>query len=179
MPLLIIEKVQYLKSLIFKHSSLSIVILFIFGCSSISQYQERNPNNMVNIDQNFKIEGKFKLSFMDSKETGYFELDKYNNTISLTLGKNYLLPEEVLILDIRENLNLNQFSFEKNLTNEINEIPIKYLIELCLGLNVIDQKIDGISINLEYNNLNKEPSNVIIASEVFELTILIKKIWKN
>ena len=98
MPLLIIEKVQYLKSLIFKHSSLSIVILFIFGCSSISQNQEQNPNNMVNIDQNFKIEGKFKLSFMDSKETGYFELDKYLNTVSLTVGKNYLLPEEVLFL---------------------------------------------------------------------------------
>jgi len=179
MPLSIIGPMQNLRFLVMKHFALSIVFLFLFGCSSIALESGANSDEILNIQQNFKIDGKFKVSFMDSKETGYFELDKYNNTISLTLGKNYLLPEEVLILDIRENLNLNQFSLEKNLINEINEIPIKYLIELCLGLNVIDQQIDGISINLEYNNLNKEPSNVIIASEVFELTILIKKIWKN
>tara|TARA_B100000579_G_scaffold2246_1_gene1727 strand:+ start:1736 stop:2086 length:351 start_codon:yes stop_codon:yes gene_type:complete len=116
---------------------------------------------------------------MDSKESGYFELDKYNNTISLTLGKNYLFPEEILILDIRESLDLTQFSLGKSLENTINDIPIKYLMEICLGLNAVDQQNDGLSINLEYNSLKKEPYKVTIASEDFKLTILIKKIWKN
>ena len=179
MPLLIIEKVQYLKSLIFKHSSLSIVILFIFGCSSISQNQEQNPNNMVNIDQNFKIEGKFKLSFMDSKETGYFELDKNLNTVSLTVGKNYLLPEEVLIFDIRDKLDLDRFLSVKNYENEIQEIPVKYLLELCLGLKTLDFQYGALKINLEYKNLNKKPSRVDIYGKDFELSLLVRKIWKS
>ena len=179
MPLLIIEEVQYLKSLIFKHSPLSLVILFIFGCSSISKYQEQNPNNMVNIDQNFKIEGKFKLSFMDSKETGYFELDKYLNTVSLTVGKNYLLPEEVLIFDIRDKLDLDRFLSVKNYENEIQEIPVKYLLELCLGLKTLDFQYGTLKINLEYKNLNKKPSRVDIYGKDFELSLFVRKIWKS
>jgi hypothetical protein len=117
---------------------------------------------------------------MDSKETGYFELDKYNNTISLTLGKNYLLPEEVLILDIRENLDLNQFALNQDYLNEISSISIKYLLELCLGLKTFNNQTTELKVSLEFEEFSKTPSKVIISNNKnIELTILIKDIWKN
>ena len=45
---------------------------------------------------------------MDSKETGYFVIDKKLKTI-LYLRKNYLLPERNFIFDIRENINIKGF----------------------------------------------------------------------
>ena len=117
---------------------------------------------------------------MDSKETGYFELDKYNNTISLTLGKNYLLPEEVIILDIRENLDFNQFALNQDYLNVIPSISIKYLLELCLGLRAFNDQNKDLKIDFEFEELSKTPSKVIISNNKnIELTILIKAIWKS
>ena len=117
---------------------------------------------------------------MESKETGYFELDKYNNTISLTLGKSYLLPEEVLILDIRENLDLNKFALNQDYLNEIPSISIKSLLELCLGLKTFNNLNKELKVDFEFKELSRTPSKVIISNNKnIELTILIKVIWKN
>ena len=117
---------------------------------------------------------------MDSKGTGYFELDKYNNTISLTLGKNYLLPEEVIILDIRESLDFNQFALNQDYLYEIPSISIKYLLELCLGLKTFNNQTTELKVSLEFEALSKTPSKVIISNNKnIELTILIKAIWKS
>jgi hypothetical protein len=171
---------EYLKSSFYQYFVLSLVILSSFGCSSIAIESKEYSNEISSINENFKIEGKFKLSFMDSKETGYFELDKYNNTISLTLGKNYLLPEEVLILDIRENLDLNQFALNQDYLNEISSISIKNLLELCLGLKTFNNQTTELKVSFEFEEFSKTPSKVIISNNKnIELTILIKDIWKN
>ena len=171
---------EYLKSSFYQYFVLSLVILSSFGCSSIAIESKEYSNEISSINENFKIEGKFKLSFMDSKEAGYFELDKYNNTISLTLGKNYLLPEEVLILDIRENLDLNKFSLNQDYQYEIPSISIKYLLELCLGLEVLDTKKEELKVDFEFEELSRAPSKVIITNDKkIELTILINDVWKN
>lgn len=171
---------EYPKNSIYQHFALTLVILSLFGCSSIAIESKKTSNEVASINENFKIEGKFKLSFMDSKETGYFELDKYNNTIYLTLGKNYLLPEEVLILDIRENLDLNQFALNQDYLNEISSISIKYLLELCLGLKTFNNQTTELKVSLEFKEFSKTPSKVIISNNKnIELTILIKDIWKN
>ena len=171
---------EYPKNSIYHHFALSLVILSLFGCSSIAIESKKNSNEVLSINENFKIEGKFKLSFMDSKETGYFELDKYNNTISLTLGKSYLLPEEVLILDIRDNLDLNKFALNQDYLNEIPSISIKHLLELCLGLKTFNNLNKELKVDFEFEELSKTPSKVIISNNKnIELTILIKVIWKN
>ena len=171
---------EYPKNSIYQHFALTLVILSLFGCTSIAIESKKNSNEVPNINENFKIEGKFKLSFMDSKETGYFELDKYNNTISLTLGKNYLLPEEVIILDIRENLDFNQFALNQDYLNEIPSISIKYLLELCLGLRAFNDQNKDLKVDFEFEELSKTPSKVIISNNKnIELTILIKAIWKS
>ena len=171
---------EYPKNSIYQHFALTLVILSLFGCTSIAIESKKNFNEVPNINENFKIEGKFKLSFMDSKETGYFELDKYNNTISLTLGKNYLLPEEVIILDIRENLDFNQFALNQDYLNEIPSISIKYLLELCLGLRAFNDQNKDLKVDFEFEELSRTPSKVIIShNKNIELTILIKAIWKS
>ena len=171
---------EYPKNSIYQHFALTLVILSLFGCTSIAIESKKNSNEVPSINENFKIEGKFKLSFMDSKETGYFELDKYNNTISLTLGKNYLLPEEVIILDIRENLDFNQFALNQDYLNVIPSISIKYLLELCLGLRAFNDQNKDLKVDFEFEELSKTPSKVIISNNKnIELTILIKAIWKS
>mgnify|MGYP006091448723 CR=1 FL=1 len=171
---------EYPKNSIYQHFALTLVILSLFGCTSIAIESKKNSNEVPNINENFKIEGKFKLSFMDSKETGYFELDKYNNTISLTLGKNYLLPEEVIILDIRESLDFNQFALNQDYLYEIPSISIKYLLELCLGLRAFNDQNKDLKVDFEFEALSKTPSKVIISNNKnIELTILIKAIWKS
>ena len=171
---------EYPKNSIYQHFALTLVILSLFGCTSIAIESKKNSNEVPSINENFKIEGKFKLSFMDSKETGYFELDKYNNTISLTLGKNYLLPEEVIILDIRENLDFNQFALNQDYLYEIPSISIKYLLKLCLGLRAFNDQNKDLKVDFEFEELSKTPSKVIISNNKnIELTILIKAIWKS
>ena len=171
---------EYPKNSIYQHFALTLVILSLFGCTSIAIESKKNSNEVLSINENFKIEGKFKLSFMDSKGTGYFELDKYNNTISLTLGKNYLLPEEVIILDIRENLDFNQFALNQDYLYEIPSISIKYLLELCLGLRAFNDQNKDLKVDFEFEKLSKTPSKVIISNNKnIELTILIKAIWKS
>ena len=170
----------YLKRFLLKDFVLFYLLVLLFGCSSLSQDSKKTSGEPISIQENFNIEGKFKLSFMDSKETGYFELDKYNNTISLTLGKSYLLPEEVLILDIRENLDLNKFALNQDYLNEIPSISIKHLLELCLGLKTFNNLNKELKVDFEFEELSKTPSKVIISNNKnIELTILIKVIWKN
>ncbi len=86
------------------------------------------------VQENFKIEGKFKLSYMDSKETGYFVISKEGSTVSLNIGKNYLLPEKVIILDRRETLNINEFIENNILPYNLPTLKVERFLELLLGL---------------------------------------------
>ena len=70
---------------------------------------------------------------MDSKETGYFVVNKSTNTVSLTIGKNYFLPERVIVLDIREKLDLNKFIEDENIRISLPDIEITNFLELFLG----------------------------------------------
>ena len=75
-----------------------IISLFLASCSSTSVLIKPYQKNDIDIADNFSLEGKFKLSMPDSKETGYFFLKKTRNLIQINIGKNYLLPEEELLL---------------------------------------------------------------------------------
>ena len=54
--------------------------LFLVSCSSKSHLIKPNQTNDIEIANNFSLEGKFKVSMLDSKETGYFFLKKNNNS---------------------------------------------------------------------------------------------------
>ena len=155
------------------------VLFLSFGCSSIPTESKRISDEVKSIQENFKIEGKFKLSNTDSKETGYFVVEKYINTVSLTIGKNYLLPEKVIVLDIRENLNLNEFIEDKNLVNNLPQIEIKSFLKLLVEENSENLGNKGIDVKLEKETFSSAASKIYLAHSDFELLIIIKNIWKS
>ena len=131
------------------------------------------------VQENFKIEGKFKLSYMDSKETGYFVLSKEGNTVSLNIGKNYLLPEKVIILDRRETLNINEFIENNILPYNLPILKVERFLELLLGLESKDLQDEEIGLELETNASDDYPSEVTLLYKDLSLLIKVNKLWKN
>ena len=76
-------------------------LILSYSCSTIPLDIKTNSS------ADFNIEGKFKLTYLEFKESGYFVLKKKTNSIALTLGKNYLLPEKTFLFDTRESILLS------------------------------------------------------------------------
>ena len=169
----------YLKRFLLKDFVLFYLLVLLFGCSSLSQESKKTSGEPISIQENFNIEGKFKLSNLDSKETGYFVINKKLNTISLTLGKNYLLPERNYIFDIREKINIKSFIEEGVTVPSLPDIKVLDLLELFLGFKSNELDKENITTIMEYEDTSVFPSKVLMSNEDFELTLLIKRLWKN
>ena len=131
------------------------------------------------VQENFKIDGKFKLSYMDSKETGYFVISKEGSTVSLNIGKNYLLPEKVIILDRRETLNINAFIENNILPYNLPVLKVERFLELLLGLETKDLQDEEIGLELETKSFDDYPSEFTLSYKDINLLLKVKKIWKN
>jgi hypothetical protein len=169
----------YLKRFLLKDFVLFYLLVLLFGCSSLSQDSKKTSGEPISIQENFSIEGKFKLSNLDSKETGYFVINKKLNTISLTLGKNYLLPERNYIFDIREKINIKSFIEEGETVPSLPDIKVLDLLELFLGFKSNELGKENITTIMEYEDTSVFPSKVLMSNEDFEVTLLIKRLWKN
>ena len=163
----------------FAYKPYTLILVLLFGCSSLSQDSKKTSGEPISIQENFNIEGKFKLSNLDSKETGYFVINKKLNTISLTLGKNYLLPERNYIFDIREKINIKSFIEEGVTVPSLPDIKVLDLLELFLGFKSNELDKENITTIMEYEDTSVFPSKVLMSNEDFELTLLIKRLWKN
>ena len=157
---------------------LSLIIISL-GCTSIPMEPQKFSSEIKNVQENFKIEGKFKLSYMDSKETGYFVLSKEGNTVSLNIGKNYLLPEKVIILDRRETLNINAFIENNILPYNLPVLKVERFLELLLGLETKDLQDEEIGLELETKSFDDYPSEFTLSYKDINLLLKVKKIWKN
>ena len=159
---------------------LLISALYLFaGCASVSIEPQKLNENITSINENFTIKGKFKLSFKDSKETGYFTIEKYKSTVSMTLGKNYLLPEKDFFLDLRESFKLVEFLDTEKNQIRLPNVPVQSFLELFLGINNFNDNNEELDINLEYEADFNHPSKVFISTKEFELIVLVKNIWKS
>ena len=116
---------------------------------------------------------------MDSKETGYFVLSKEGNTVSLNIGKNYLLPEKVIILDRRETLNINEFIENNILPYDLPILKVESFLELLLGLESKDLQDEEIGLEIETKGSDDYPSEVTLLYKDLNLLMKVKKIWKN
>ena len=169
----------YLKRFLLKDFVVFFVLVLSISCSSSSQGFNTKHDELVSIQENFRIEGKFKVSNTDSKETGYFVIDKKIKTISLTLGKNYLLPERNFIFDVRENINIKEFIDDEVTDLSLPEIKLMSLLELFIGLKSNEFKKENITVYMDFKELSSNPSKISISREDFELTLLINTLWKN
>mgnify|MGYP004409156357 FL=1 len=157
---------------------LSLIIISL-GCTSIPMEPQKFSSEIKNVQENFKIEGKFKLSYMDSKETGYFVLSKEGNTVSLNVGKNYLLPEKVIILDRRDTLNINEFIENNMLPYDLPILKVERFLELLLGFESEDQQDEEKGLKIETKGSDDYPSEVTLLYKDLNLLMKVKKIWKN
>ena len=159
-----------------------IISLFLSSCSSTSGLLKPYLKNNIDIADNFSIEGKFKLSMPDSKETGYFFLKKTRNLIQINVGKNYLLPEEELLLDIREDLDIKKLISkmnQKKLYLDFNTINVGDFIKIIVGHEVDLSSYNDLEVFRDFNEREKAlPTKVRLITSNYELTILNKKIYE-
>jgi len=159
-----------------------IINLFLASCSTTSGLLKPYQKNYIDIADNFSIEGKFKLSMPDSKETGYFFLKKTRNLIQINIGKNYLLPEEELLLDIREDLDIKKLiskSNQRKLYLDFNTINVGDFIKIIVGHEVDLSSYNDLEILRDFNEREKFlPTKVRLITANYDLTILNKKIYE-
>ena len=159
-----------------------IINLFLASCSTTSGLLKPYQKNNIDIADNFSIEGKFKLSMPDSKETGYFFLKKTRNLIQINIGKNYLLPEEELLLDIREDLDIKKLiskTNQKKLYIDFNTINVGDFIKIIVGHEVDLSSYNDLEVFRDFNEREKAlPTKVRLITSNYELTILNKKIYE-
>ncbi|MFL2701666.1 MAG: hypothetical protein ACJ0F3_02280 [Gammaproteobacteria bacterium] len=159
-----------------------IIGLFLASCSSTSGLLKPYQKNNIDIADNFSIEGKFKLSMLDSKETGYFFLKKTRNLIQINIGKNYLLPEEELLLDVREDLDIKKLISKTNLEKlylDFNTINVGDFIKIITGHEIDLSSYADLEVFRDFNEREKVlPSKVRLKTANYELTILNKKIYE-
>jgi len=159
-----------------------VIGLFLASCSSTSGLLKPYQKNNIDIADNFSIEGKFKLSMPDSKETGYFFLQKTKNLIQINIGKNYLLPEEELLLDIKEDLDIKKLISKTNqnkLYLDFNTINVGDFIKIITGHEIDLSSYADLEVSRDFNEREKVlPSKVRLKTANYELTILNKKIYE-
>ena len=177
--MLIIEFMTNLRRLFSQYVIVLSLIIISLGCTSFPMESQKFSPEIKSVQENFKIDGKFKLSYMDSKETGYFVLSKEGNTVSLNIGKNYLLPEKVIILDIRETLNINAFIENNILPYNLPILKVERFLELLLGLESKDQQDEEIGLEIQTKGSDDYPSEVTLLYKDLNLLMKVKKIWKN
>ena len=144
-------------------------LILSYSCSTIPLDTRTNPS------VNFNIEGKFKLTYLEFKESGYFVLKKKTNSIALTLGKNYLLPEKTFLFDTRESILLSEFLGK----DENNLKPISFrvyeFLNLFFGIKSEEIMREGIEIAFEPENKEELPSKIMLSNDKFKLIFLISK----
>ena len=159
-----------------------IINLFLASCSTTSGLLKPYQKGNIDIADNFSIEGKFKLSMPDSKETGYFFLKKTRNLIKINIGKNYLLPEEELLVDIREDLDIKKLISKTNqnkLYLDFNSINAGDFIKIITGQKIDLSSYTDLEVFRDFNEREKVlPSKVRLKTTNYELTILNKKIYE-
>ena len=159
-----------------------IINLFLASCSTTSGLLKPYQKGNIDIADNFSIEGKFKLSMPDSKETGYFFLKKTRNLIKINIGKNYLLPEEELLVDIREDLDIKKLISKTNqnkLYLDFNSINAGDFIKIITGQKIDLSSYTDLEVFRDFNEREKVlPSKVRLKTTNYELIILNKKIYE-
>ena len=80
------------------------LLLFVLGCTK--SYINSIDTELTKTD--LYLNGKFLITQQDKKQSGYFRIEQKNQSFKLSIGKNYLLPEESLNISNDSKINLNE-----------------------------------------------------------------------
>ncbi|MFL2706266.1 MAG: hypothetical protein ACJ0GU_07800 [Gammaproteobacteria bacterium] len=162
-----------------------IFTIFLDGCVTYSKNSSLPSIQDINLEEEFTIEGKFKINFNRNIETGYYRISTDNGLVSLTLGKNYLLPEENFQFNKGDKLKISDF-LDINLTNENDlldsDITVISFLDVILGYR---KSYTGNFWSIEYpskkSNINNSniPLRTIISNKNLSLELLIQKIYSE
>ena len=157
-----------------------ITSLFLISCSTKPQLIKNSELKDIQFQSNYTLEGKFKASINDIKETGYFVIKKIEDLIELRIGKNFLLPEKKIYFQLDEKLYIsdlfygNEIDIQYRFSQE--SLTLKNLLKNLLGqeqtlpLNWNVKYPDGIS---SVNGF-KLPKKIIIENNEMQLEIINK-----
>ena len=164
--------------LLFLSSSRTLTFLLLFSiilCSCGTKLQPfKSPFiPFININENFTIEGKFKIKINQEVQSGYFHVTKTNSSVSLRMGKNFILPERIFYYKLDNYLKLSEISetslsgLEENLLNQ--KLEIKFLLKTLLGKPILKN-------NNNWEIFYPEGFHVV---EGYEIPISIQFIYKS
>ena len=167
-----------------KTTNLSIIFLIttvLISCSSNYKLTTSTQNTIQNED--FTIEGKFKIKINRIQENGYFLLKKQKNSINITIGKNYLLPERKFTYLNQDLILFSELIDPKEKGVPFNffpqDIEIGQLISIILGKNDIN-RIDSWFINYpegtqDINGFQIPPKTLLIKGDSY-IEFILKKL---
>ena len=151
---------------------------------SCVSYSKLTPStHIINQNEDFTIEGKFKIKINNIQENGYFILKKQNNLINLILGKNYLFPERELSFQYQDLIFLSELINPEEQGSSYDIFPQKLevgqLISIILGkgyTNKVDswfidypessQKITGFEVPAKTRFVNGDSSIEFILKKI-------------
>ena len=157
-----------------------ITSLFLISCSTKPQLIKNSELKDIQFQSNYTLEGKFKASINDIKETGYFVIKKIENSIELRIGKNYLLPEKKIYFLLGEKLNISDLFYENEINAEYQfsqkSFTLKNLLKYLLG----QEQALPLNWNIKYpggiSSVNgfKLPKKIVIENNEMKLEIINK-----
>ncbi len=162
------------------------ILLFLLSTVLISCASNNQLNNSPEIifqDRDFTIEGKFKIKINDFKQNGYFVFKGQRNQVTLTLGKNYLLPERKFLFNREDLVSFSELFKDDQFKLSSDPIPqdlkVEKLISIILGENKINSfgswsvsyvKREGVKQEM------KIPSKIIFYENLNSIEIILKKV---
>ena len=157
-----------------------IITTALISCTSINQF---TPSTQITLQkEDFTIEGKFKIKINSIRENGYFLLKKQNNTVNLTLGRNYLLPERKLTFDYKDLIVLSELinAEDKNFIYKPfpKNLRVEQLISLILGKKDLKQiESWNIYYPLGIKEINgfQVPQKTVLVSGDSSIEFILKK----
>ena len=161
-----------------------IITTALISCTAINQF---SPSTQIIFQkEDFTIEGKFKFKINSFRENGYFLLKKQNNTVNLTLGRSYLLPERELTFDYKDLIVLSELikTEDENFTYKLfpQNLKVEQLISLLLGQQDLKQ-IDSWYIyypqGVKEINGFQAPQKILLVSGDSSIEFILKKLDLN
>ena len=155
-------------------------ILIFSSCSSKLVNIKPSEPKIINLEQNFIIEGKFQIQISSLREKGNFILTNKNNQLNLSLRHSPFLPEKTLFFNLNDEINLNKL---------INDVSLTQLKTETIGVQDLLKAISGempVIVNSRWNITYPEereiisgfslPSKITFQNGETKILILVKQV---